>query len=101
MGQRDAYRAQLQSLQSLSYEQGDTSSQIAEAEEGLKAAEKQLAESERDRAKLRLEAPKSGTVLPPTLVPEADGRRSAADLVRLAAETGEPRRDAADGHQAL
>jgi putative peptide zinc metalloprotease protein len=70
MGQRDAYRAQLAALRSLSYDQGNTSSQIAEAEEGLKAAEEQLAESERDRAKLQLKAPKSGTVLPPTLVPK-------------------------------
>jgi putative peptide zinc metalloprotease protein len=35
-----------------------------------------LAESERDRAKLRLMAPRTGTVLPPTLVPKqtADGQ---------------------------
>ena len=69
-GQRDAYQAQLASLRSLSYEQGDTAAEIAEAQEGLKAAEEQLTESLRDRAKLRLVAPKSGTVLPPTLVPK-------------------------------
>jgi putative peptide zinc metalloprotease protein len=79
-GQRDAYISQLRALRSLSYEQGqgqgDTGAQIAEAEEGLKAAEKQLNESLRDRRKLKLLAPKSGTVLPPTLVPRqsADGQ---------------------------
>jgi putative peptide zinc metalloprotease protein len=69
-GQRDAYRAQLASLRSLSHEQGGTASEITEAQEGLRAAEEQLAESRRDWAKLRLLAPKSGTVLPPTLVPK-------------------------------
>jgi putative peptide zinc metalloprotease protein len=70
-GQRDAYRAQLDSLERLSHGIDDASrAQIAEAREGLAAAEKQLAESERDRAKLQLVAPKSGTVLPPALVPK-------------------------------
>jgi putative peptide zinc metalloprotease protein len=69
-GQRDAYAAQVRALHSLSFEQGDSAAQIAEAREGLKAAEKQLNESLRDRAKLKITAPKSGYVLPPTLVPE-------------------------------
>ncbi len=69
IGQRDSYLAQLMALKRMSHEQGDGGSQIAETAAGLKSAEEQLAESERDRAKLRLTAPKSGTVLPPTLVP--------------------------------
>lgn len=63
-GQRDAYQAQLVALRNLR-----SSAQVAEAREGLKTAEQQLAEAEDDRAKLKLVAPKAGTVLPPTLVP--------------------------------
>ena len=54
----------------LSYDQQGCLGRIAQAEEGLKAAEEQLAKRERDREKLRLVAPQSGTVLPPTLVPK-------------------------------
>jgi putative peptide zinc metalloprotease protein len=75
-GQRDSYRAQLVALRRLSHEQGDGGSQIAETAAGLKSAEEQLSQSQDDRAKLRLLAPKGGTVLPPTLVPNqtADGQ---------------------------
>jgi len=69
-GQRDAYEAQLLALNNLSFEQGDVAAQIAEAREGLKSAEEQLAESIREREKLRLVAPKSGVVLPPALIPK-------------------------------
>ncbi|MGE3242695.1 MAG: HlyD family efflux transporter periplasmic adaptor subunit [Pirellulales bacterium] len=68
-GQRDAYKAQVAALHNLSFEERDSASQIAEAREGLRAAEEQYAESLRDRDKLKLVAPKSGVVLPPTLVP--------------------------------
>jgi putative peptide zinc metalloprotease protein len=68
-GQRDAYVEQLKSLESLSYEQRDLESRISEARAGLADADRQLKKSEDDRKKLRLVAPKAGTILPPTLVP--------------------------------
>jgi putative peptide zinc metalloprotease protein len=75
-GQRDSYVEQLKSLQSLSFEERDLESRISEARAGLKDAEEQLKNSEGDRAKLRLVAPRAGTVLPPTLVANqtADGQ---------------------------
>jgi putative peptide zinc metalloprotease protein len=75
-GQRDSYVEQLRSLQSLSYDERDLEARIKEARAGLDDAERQLKKSEDDRAKLRLVAPRAGTVLPPTLVPNqtADGQ---------------------------
>jgi putative peptide zinc metalloprotease protein len=68
-GQRDSYVEQLRSLQNLSYDERDLEARINEARAGLEDAERQLQKSEGDRAKLRLVAPRAGTVLPPTLVP--------------------------------
>lgn len=75
-GQRDSYIEQLKSLQSLSFEERDLEARISEARAGLEDAERQLKKSEDDRDKLRLVAPRNGTVLPPTLVPNqtADGQ---------------------------
>jgi putative peptide zinc metalloprotease protein len=70
VGQRNTYKTQLESLRSLSYDQRSSAGGIAQAEKGLKTTEEQLANRQRDRAKLRLVAPKSGTVLPPTLEPK-------------------------------
>lgn len=68
-GQRDSYVEQLRSLENLSYDERDLEARINEARAGLEDAERQLQKSEGDRAKLRLVAPRAGTVLPPTLVP--------------------------------
>ncbi len=75
-GQRDAYESQLKSLYNLSYDQRDITARIAAAKEGLADAENALAKSQQDRDKLRLVAPRNGSVLPPALLPKqsADGQ---------------------------
>jgi len=69
-GRRNTYQSQLAALQSLSYDQRGSAARIAQTEKGLKTTEDQLANRQRDREKLRLVAPRSGTILPPTLVPK-------------------------------
>jgi putative peptide zinc metalloprotease protein len=69
-GRRNTYQSQWAALQSLSYDQSGSAARVAQTEKGLKTTEEQLANRQRDREKLRLVAPRSGTVLPPTLVPK-------------------------------
>jgi putative peptide zinc metalloprotease protein len=70
VGQRDMYKAQLASLNSISYRQQGSAGQIAQVAKALASTEEQLNKVERDLRDLKLVAPVSGTVLPPTLQPE-------------------------------
>jgi len=70
VGRRNTYQSQLAALQSLSYDQRGSAARVAQTEKGLKTTEEQLANRKRDRDKLRLVTPRSGTILPPTLVPK-------------------------------
>jgi putative peptide zinc metalloprotease protein len=70
VGQRDMYKAQLASLNRISYRQQGSAGQIAQVAEALASTEEQLIKVEDDLRDLKLIAPVSGTVLPPTLQPE-------------------------------
>jgi putative peptide zinc metalloprotease protein len=70
IGQRNMYREQLSALNNISYKQQGSAGRIAQVSKALATTEEQLAKVERDLRELRLVAPTSGTVLPPTLVPE-------------------------------
>lgn len=69
-GQRDIYQAQLEGLTRLSFEDQSASARVNEVTESLKSVEQQLKQRQEDREKLRLVAPRAGTVLPPAIVPE-------------------------------
>jgi putative peptide zinc metalloprotease protein len=69
-GQRDIYQAQLEGLTRLSFEDQSASARVNEVTESLKSVEQQLKQRQDDREKLRLVAPRAGTVLPPAIVPE-------------------------------
>ncbi len=100
-GQRDTYQAQLAALSSLSYEQGNTAAQISETQASLEAAENQLAQSQRDRAKLKLVSAQERYRVAADARAETNERRAAADVVRLAAAARESRRDVDERNQAL
>jgi putative peptide zinc metalloprotease protein len=69
-GQRETYKAQLASLETLSFKESQTADRIAPVKEQLASVEKQLVDRKLDKEKLTLVAPIAGTVLPPPLVPE-------------------------------
>jgi putative peptide zinc metalloprotease protein len=69
-GQRETYKAQLTSLETLSFKERQTADRIAPLKEQLASVEQQLADRQLDKQKLELVAPIAGTVLPPPLVPE-------------------------------
>jgi putative peptide zinc metalloprotease protein len=71
-GKRDVFRAQLEGLQKASFKDPQASSQIASTAEALAGAKEQLTKLEGDRQKLRLVAPRDGTVLPPEAVEKHD-----------------------------
>jgi putative peptide zinc metalloprotease protein len=67
-GQRDVYTAQLKDLNLVGFKDVSANSQIEPLKKMLASTQKQLAKREDDREKLRLVAPRDGTVLPPPLV---------------------------------
>jgi putative peptide zinc metalloprotease protein len=69
-GQREVYKTQLRSLHSISFDQPESAARIDEVTKSLQTVEDQLAHLEEDRQKLTLTAPRAGTVLPPTLIPD-------------------------------
>jgi putative peptide zinc metalloprotease protein len=69
-GQRETYKAQLASLETLSFKESQTADRIAPVKEQLASVEQQLVDRQLDKQKLTLVAPIAGTVLPPPLVPE-------------------------------
>jgi putative peptide zinc metalloprotease protein len=84
-GEREVYSTQLESLHSMSFDQPETASRIDEVTKSLQTVEEQLVHLEDDRRMLTLRAPRAGTVLPPTLVPD----ESSADA-QLPAWSGSP-----------
>jgi putative peptide zinc metalloprotease protein len=69
-GKQKVYQAQLDGLRRVSYKDPSASAEMAAVTEGLASVNEQLAKRKLDREKLRLTAPKAGTMLPPTLVPD-------------------------------
>jgi putative peptide zinc metalloprotease protein len=67
-GEREAYIAQLEGLRRVSFEDRRASAQVEPVVEALASVNEQLTQAEDDRSKLRLVAPRDGTVLPPPLV---------------------------------
>jgi len=69
-GQREVYQAQLEGLMRLSFDDQSASARVNEVTESLKSVEQQLKQRLEDREKLRLVAPRAGTVMPPSIVPQ-------------------------------
>lgn len=69
-GQREQDKAQLESLEAISFKEQSTADRIAPVKEALASVELQLVQRKHDKEKLELVAPIAGTVLPPPLVPE-------------------------------
>jgi putative peptide zinc metalloprotease protein len=67
-GQRDLAKTQLKGLSRVVFHEARASSQIGPLRNAIESANEQLAKREEDRSKLRLVAPRAGTVLPPPLV---------------------------------
>ena len=67
-GQREVYAAQLQGLQRVVFEDPRAAAEVGPVSEALASIKHQLAQREDDREKLRLVAPRAGTVLPVPLV---------------------------------
>src|SRR3990172_1536418 len=63
-GRREVYAAQLQGLQRVSFEDRRAAAEVVPVSEALASIERQLTQREVDREKLRLVAPRAGTVLP-------------------------------------
>jgi putative peptide zinc metalloprotease protein len=73
MGERDSYEAQLAGLQRVSLEDPGAADSIEPVTKALLSVKDQLSNTEDDRNKLRLVAPRAGTVLPPPLVEKQGG----------------------------
>jgi putative peptide zinc metalloprotease protein len=71
-GQRAEYRAQLDGLRRVSFEDPRASDQINEVIEHINSVQSHLDKRQADKAKLQLTARRDGTVLPPPLVPEQE-----------------------------
>jgi len=70
-GERDQYAKELENLkQRLVYDDPQANAQIPETKENLRTVEKALEEKKRDRNRLRLKAPRDGTVMPPPWTPK-------------------------------
>jgi multidrug resistance efflux pump len=69
-GQRDVYIAQLEGLMRMSFDDQSASARVSEVTESLKSVKQQLKQRLDDREKLKLVAPRAGTVLPPSIVQE-------------------------------
>jgi putative peptide zinc metalloprotease protein len=67
-GQRDVFSAQLEGLHRVSFADRRANAQIDPLKKALEGTKKQLKNRQDDREKLRLVAPRDGTVLPPPLV---------------------------------
>jgi putative peptide zinc metalloprotease protein len=68
MGQREVYTAELEGLRKISLEDRRASTHVDPVIESLADVNHRLAKQEEDREKLRLVAPRAGTVLPAPLV---------------------------------
>jgi putative peptide zinc metalloprotease protein len=85
--ERDSLKAQLEGLENLRFANTEeASSQIDYIEQRLAGVEKQLAKQRSDLDRLRIVAPRAGTVIPPPRIAE----RAAADSPELPAWTGTP-----------
>jgi multidrug efflux pump subunit AcrA (membrane-fusion protein) len=67
-GQREELAAKVDDLRRRQFEDSDAAMEVAEAEESLRALDEQLAKRQRDRQRLSVAAPASGTVLPPARI---------------------------------
>jgi putative peptide zinc metalloprotease protein len=67
-GEREVYQTQLAGLKRISFEDRRAAAQVRPVTEALASVNKQLSQLEADRKKLRLVAPRDGTVLPAPLV---------------------------------
>jgi putative peptide zinc metalloprotease protein len=85
--ERDSLKAQLEGLENLRFANTEeASSQIDYIEQRLAGVEKQLAKQRSDLDRLRIVAPRAGTIIPPPRIAE----RAAADSPELPAWTGTP-----------
>ncbi len=84
-GERDILSVQLAGLHRASFGDYSASTQIDPVRKALAGTEAQLATREKDREKLRLVAPRDGTVLPPPLV-----EKRGDDGIHLATWSGSP-----------
>jgi putative peptide zinc metalloprotease protein len=64
-GQIRQYEAQIEDLESMSLSETDAADQREQAAEALTATREQLAQAEKDAARLTITAPRAGVVLPP------------------------------------
>ncbi|RIK69998.1 MAG: hemolysin D, partial [Planctomycetota bacterium] len=88
-GELESYEAQVDSLTNLRLAASramQASSQLDYVKERLQSTRKQLAKQQEDLARLRIVAPRDGTVIPPARVPQ----RATADSVELETWTGTP-----------
>jgi len=85
IGQRDVYAAQLKTLQRVSFADRKASGEIEPIAKALYSVKEQLTQRESDRNKLKLVAPRAGTVLPPPLV-----EKQSDESAHLPTWTGSP-----------
>lgn len=77
---RDQFQSQLENLRHQRFRDAKAGAEIPQVTEALAAVEEQLKQKQSDLARLRLVAPRAGTVLPPPLTPhreDPEGRLSA------------------------
>ncbi len=84
-GKQAEYEVRLESLRRLRITDRQASAEIPALEESLNTINEELEEKEVDRQRLNLTAPRAGTVLPPTLIPDVD-----TEDERLASWAGTP-----------
>jgi putative peptide zinc metalloprotease protein len=86
--ERASYQAQAESLERMRSVKSteDVAGKLAFARQRLEGLEKQLEQQRADLARLRIVAPRDGTVIPPPRIPD----QSTADDVELAGWTGTP-----------
>ncbi len=84
-GKQAEYEVRLEGLRRLRITDRQASAEIPALEESLNTIDEELEEKELDRQRLNLKAPRAGTVLPPTLIPDVD-----TEDERLAAWSGTP-----------
>jgi len=74
--QRDVYAARLKGLGFVSFKESDAAAEIEPLTKALAGTQEQLAKRELDREKLKLVAPRAGTVLPPPIVEKHNNDRT-------------------------
>lgn len=84
-GRQAEYQVRLEGLRRLRITDRQASAEIPALEESLKTIDEELEEKKVDRQRLNLTAPRAGTVLPPTLIPDVD-----TEDERLASWSGTP-----------